>query len=229
MNIKKIDLGDTVLERVTLLGNIKWVERLADSDVLSQVKTNPERFVKSSKGRRTGNEFGLFELIKKEDTLTSVYHLKHPEYSNMMSVKFVVTEGLTIVTGDYGNWLFDREFRPQSGEGVSDNYWKEKLRRSSTQEPNEFNAEATEKEIEAWLHGTHELFDEDNPLTDQEISYLQECREYLSYSEIEFEFYVHQNNCGRFQDHESVPHVMKTQHWLEVVFDAFEEMCKRTN
>ena len=56
------------------------------------------------------------------------------------SVKFINTQGIMAVTGDYGNWIFCREFHPSPTGSVSDSYWCEKLRISSRQDPYEFDS-----------------------------------------------------------------------------------------
>src|SRR3989344_2189435 len=87
---------------------------------------------------RTGVDFTKHELIVTEQEGLLVHRLKHPEYTYMNSVTFINTNGIMAVTGDYGNWIFCREFHPNDKEGVSGGYWLEKLKIASSQEGQEF-------------------------------------------------------------------------------------------
>jgi len=171
------------------------------------------------KGKRTNLEFEKHELIVTEKYGLLVHHLKKPstDYDN---VKFINTNGIMAVTGDYGNWIFCREFKPAHNAKVSDQYWIEKLTNASTQKPYEFSQDETRAEIEALLL--------EGDLTDDEIEYLQGCLEKVDEGKFDYEYYAHRENVGRFQDHENVPMVEKPKHWLLVVFDAWEEICRRT-
>lgn len=79
-------------------------------------------------GRRTKVDFSSHELkITSLSGEGSKYELKKPD-TIIHSVVFFVLGGITAVTGDFGNWIFCREFHPNiSGENVSDRYWVEKL------------------------------------------------------------------------------------------------------
>ena len=67
-------------------------------------------------GRRTKLNFSQHELhvIKQEDLL--VHHLRKPG-TDMDNIKYINTNGVMVVTGDYGNWMFCREFHP-SADGL---------------------------------------------------------------------------------------------------------------
>lgn len=170
------------------------------------------------KGKRTGIEFEEHELIITEEDGLLVHYLKKPDtiYDN---IKFINTNGILAVTGDYSNWIFCREFHPGADGGVSDYYWIEKLRIASCQEPEKFDSDETQKEIEKML-----LEEED--LTPEEKEYLEECLSRVD-DQFDYEHYAHRENCGRFQDHEYVPHCKKIKNQLLVVFDGFDEICRR--
>lgn len=170
-------------------------------------------------GKRTGIDFSKHELFATQQDGLLVHHLKKPD-TNCDNVKFINTHGIMAVTGDYGNWIFCREFHPSATGAVSDGYWKEKLTNSSSQEPNEFDEEGTVAEVES-------LLEEEEDLTDEELEYLNECVSESASGELDYTYHAHRNNVGRFSDHEYVPLVMKTKHWLLVVFDAFDEICRR--
>ena len=90
----------------------------------------------------------------------------------------------------------------------------------STQEPNEFDEEDTINEIK-------ELMAEEEDLKEEEKEYVDGCLNAVGDGQFDYEYFAHRENCGRFQDHESVPHRMKTKYWLLTVFDGFDEICRR--
>jgi len=171
------------------------------------------------KGKRTGIEFGEHELTVTRKGELLIHYFKKPN-TIMDSIKFINTNDMLIVTGDYSNWMFDREFHPSADGRVSDYYWIEKLKRSSCQEPEEFDAEETEAQIK-------KLLAEEDDLDEQEKEYLEGCLNNVGDGEFDYTRYAHRENIGRFQDHESVPHCKKIKIQLQVVFDAFDEICRR--
>ena len=102
------------------------------------------------KGKRTGLDFSKHELLcTKSDELT-IHHLKKPN-TYYDSIKYINTQGIMAVTGDYGNWIFCREFHPSADDYVSSGYWCEKLSIASCQVYKEYDPEETEKEIKRRL------------------------------------------------------------------------------
>ena len=174
------------------------------------------------KGKRSNVEFEKHEVIATVEGDTKTWYLKIPE-TRMNSIKFINSGGIMAVTGDYGNWIFCREFIPNGKEGgVSDQYWEEKLRIASTQNPYEFDEEETIKEI-------NRIREEEEDLTQEENDYLDECISAAQEGgEVEYNSFAYQNGVGRFSDYESVPSAEKrTQFWLKAVFDGFDEICRR--
>ena len=170
------------------------------------------------KGKRTGVEFQDHVLTVKRCDCTVMYHLKKPD-TICDNVKFINTNGILAVTGDYGNWIFCREFHPSKDGRVSDHYWCEKLQNSSTQKPYEFDGEATRQEID-------EMLRDDEELTIEEKDYLLECKDQSHESEFWYNSYAH-GNLPNGRDHEFPPCEEKITEWLQVVFDAYEEICRR--
>lgn len=171
------------------------------------------------KGKRTEIEFEKHELIVTQQEGFVIHYLKKPD-TNCDSIRFINTQGILAVNGDYGNWIFCREFHPSSNGGVSDGYWKEKLTISSTQDPDEFDGQGTIKEIETELK-------EQEDLTEEEKDYLNECMSKAQEGKFDYEYFAHRENVGRYQSHEYVPLRMKTKYWLLAVFDGFDEICRR--
>ncbi len=171
------------------------------------------------KGKRTGLEFEDHELKVILNDEVSIYHLKKKDTS-IDNIKYINVHGILAVKGDYGNWIFCREFHPTHDGYVSSQYWVEKLKIASTQEPYEFDSEATEKEI-------RKLLAEEENLTEEEKEYLDGCLRNLGDGEFDYTHYAHRENVGRFDDHEHVPHEKRLKYWLQAVFDGFDEICRR--
>lgn len=172
------------------------------------------------RGLRTNIDFSKHELIIKESEDLLVHHLKIPDRV-LNNIKFINTNDILAVTGDFGNYIFCREFHPSPDGYVSDGYWKEKMTYISTQEPNEFDEEGTINEINELLS------DVDQDLTEEEIEYLNECLDKVNEGKFDYERFAYREGVGRFQDAESVPYCSDTINWLKIVFDGFDEICRR--
>ena len=182
--------------------------------------------IKTNLGRRTDFDFSEHELLIKESDGLLVHTLKHKDYSKMYRFDFINTNGIMVVTGDYGNWMFCREFHPSPDGVVSDYYWCEKIKIASTQEPFEFDYEATEKEILEAINGG--LVEGGFEGDDLEI--MTEYYESLLDKVHEGEFYYEAYAYGEMPyliTSGCVPNNKKIKHWLLCVFDAFEEICSR--
>ena len=153
-----------------------------------------------------------------------IHHLKKPD-TIICNVKFINTNGVLLVTGDFGNWVFCREFHPSADGHVSDYYWVEKLIINSVQEGEEFDSEATIKEIEEGINGGLAEYGYEGDELKEAISYYEDI---LRYSDAEWEYvgYAYSHIPG-FMDAESVPNVKSIKTRLQIVFDAFEEICDR--
>lgn len=97
--------------------------------------------------KRTDVDFSKHELsVIKESDNCIIYVLKIPGTVVNM-IKFINVDGICAVTGDFGNWIFCREFHPAAKNYVSDGYWLEKLRTSSSQKPSKYDSERTAEAI----------------------------------------------------------------------------------
>jgi len=171
--------------------------------------------------KRTNVDYSKHEVFVTESEGLLIHHLKKPG-TGIEAVKFINTQGILAVTGDFGNWIFCREFHPSPEGGVSDGYWCEKLQISSSQEPEEFDAEATKKEIIERLKDRNSGYDK------ADRQYLKDCYRQLERDDSEF-WYSHfaYENLPSGHDHEFVPLVKRHKFWLKAVFDAFDEICSR--
>jgi len=174
---------------------------------------------------RTSVDFSEHELhVTKTDEIL-IHHLKKPN-TIIRNVKFINTQGIMAVTGDYGNWIFCREFRPSAGGSVSDGYWVEKLTIRSTQQGRLFSTEDTREVIQAGLDGELEEYGYEGDKLLLAKKFYEELLEHVDLFEHEYLAFAH-NSLPDFMDHESVPFQQVVHPWLKAVFDAFEEICRR--
>ena len=174
--------------------------------------------------KRTGVDFSKHELIFTEEKGIMVHHLKKPG-TIIYNVKFINTNDVLLVTGDVGNWVFCREFHPSDKGFVSGHYWLEKLSTRSEQVGVEFSSEDTIEEIEAGINGGLAEYGYDGDELEEAIEYYKELLTY-SDSPWEYEGFAY-SNIPSFMDAEEVPNCKKTKLRLQIVFDAFDEICKR--
>jgi hypothetical protein len=165
--------------------------------------------------------------IHKTDDI-SVYHLKK-DNTYWESIKYINTNGILAVTGDYGNWIFCREFHPGANEGASGHYWVEKLHISSNQCGMEFDSEATKNIIKQRIS---DLEDGENDDYSDEIKaelieyYNDECLDYVDCSDHEYTSHAYMNHPYRM-DTEDVPYCQDIKPWLKIILEGFNEMCRR--
>jgi hypothetical protein len=124
-----------------------------------------------------------------------------------------------LVTGDYGIWTFSRRFVPSAGEKVSVDYWVEKLQ----QEAYEFDLDAALKDYsdfkDEYTYKAKcmiEVLDQCQNTFEDKIEFITEIRKIyeLLPTNLDIEF-------------EDMPDGEKLKPQLEIVFSAFNEMCKR--
>lgn len=174
------------------------------------------------KGKRTGIEFNDYKVTVTEQEGLLVHFLKKPN-TICGCIKYINTNGIMAVTGDYGNWIFCREFHPSAQDNaVSDSYWNEKLQIASSQEPMEFDPKATKERIIELLKNE----EGEDDLTRAEKNYLRGCLAQVDCGQYDYEQQAHGESCGRFTG-EYVPCCHKTKYWLLVIYDGFEEICRR--
>lgn len=174
---------------------------------------------------RTGVDFSehILNTVKTDQAI--IYDLKILN-SNYKRVTFINSIGIMAVTGDYGNWIFCREFHPTPEEGVSDSYWIEKLQINSTQEAYDFDSEKTKKVLEEGIIKDLEEFGYDEVTLEEMKAYYLGGLDFVNYSEFEYASFIY-NNMPSFLDAEYVPFEKSIKPWLLVIFDAFDEICIR--
>lgn len=182
-------------------------------------------------GKRTKVDFSKHEIIEthfqNEHHSLDVWDMKAPDSEYYHRVKFINSCGVLTITGDFGRWSFCREFHPSKDGGVSDGYWNEKLSILSKQEYAHFDSEGTKKELKKLVRSGLK----DYGYTGEKLKEAKEWfKSLIEVVDDEYE-YIYEAYRGyerpSFIDHEDIPFV-KTQYiWLSIVYDAFEELCKR--
>jgi hypothetical protein len=171
---------------------------------------------------RTKVDFSKHELevIKNDHVL--IHRFKLPDREYYHSVTFINTCGIMSVTGDFGNWIFCREFHLNSEfGGVSDGYWNEKLSIHSTQTYAKFDSEATLEEIQEF----EEKYDEENEMPEEVADWVQELKENVD-SELDYTNIAYREKPSSI-DYECVPFGKKQDSHLSAVYDAIEAICEK--
>jgi hypothetical protein len=149
------------------------------------------------------------------------------ENSRENMVQFINTSETMSVTGDFGNWIFCRPFIPSSKNYVSSYYWIEKLRTLSEQKLDELDLEAISQKIEQELdHGLGEYGYTGDRLQEAKDWYS----ELLEHTDEEADYieFIHRGY-PELINIEDIPFYKKTPVWLNIIFDAFDEICDRSD
>jgi len=174
-------------------------------------------------GKRTKIDFSEHEVLvtKTDDVL--IHYLKKPN-TLCDSIKYINCGGILAVTGDYGNWIFCREFHPSKDGYVSDGYWHEKLKILSTQEAMDFDAYATKETLQEKLNEYKEENGED--ADEDVIEYYEECMSKCDEHELDYTFFAYREQPSDM-DYDDVIIIKDYKYWLKAVFDGFDEICRR--
>ena len=173
----------------------------------------------------TNTDWSKHELIVVKNDTVVIHHLKKPD-TICQNVKFINCSGVLSVTGDYGNWIFCREFHPSEEGYVSAGYWCEKLRIHSTQQTSDYDPKGTIESLkEAIEKGAEDYgYTGDNLKAMKE--YYSDCLRYADESKEIYQAHAYDNypSCA---DHEAVICEFELKIQLKYVFDAFNEICRR--
>ena len=173
--------------------------------------------------KRTDIDFSKHKLFITQQDGLLVHDLKIPS-TVCYRVKFINTNGILAVTGDFGNWIFCNEFHPGPDEHVSDNYWIGKLKVSSTQVADEFDSDATRELIMERIKDLKSDPDSyHNPVEIMEY-YKNECLQYVDCQEWEYVKHAFGDEFIHVEV-EDVPFEKRIKHRLLLIFDAFDEIC----
>ena len=175
------------------------------------------------KGKRTGINFEKHEVLVTKTDECLIHHLKKPD-TMCNSIKYINCGGILAVTGDFGNWIFCREFHPDKDNSVSDGYWYEKLKILSTQDGLDFDGNATKEALAERLSEYKE--DKGENVNEEVIEYYEECMNKCDEHLLDYEFYAYREQPNGM-DYDDVIIVKDYKFWLKAVFDGFDEICRR--
>lgn len=194
--------------------------------IVSEHNKNTNDMVQTK--NRTSNDWSKHEVAITKFDGVLIHHIKKINGSSDRNVKFINAGGILAVTGDYGNWIFCREFHPSKEGGVSDGYWNEKLKLASCQEPFDFDSEATKEQLknefsEYKIDNT--IFSEDNDFNEK-CEYYSKCIELCDEGELDYTHYAYRERPNDVE-YEDVVFIKTEKIWLKCVYDAFDEICRR--
>jgi len=146
--------------------------------------------------------------------------------SRMGYIKFVNdSEGLAVY-GDFGNWIFNRQFHPSPDGYVADSYWYEKLRIASSQDHARYDSEATAKELQELIDGGLEEWGYEGETLEKAIEWCKELLYHVD-DELEYTYQAYRGSNPTEMDYESIPFCKESSMQLKIIFDAFDEICTR--
>lgn len=175
------------------------------------------------KERRTLIDFSKHQLIVTEHPNIHIFDLRLDDREYFHRVTFINAHGILAVKGDFGNWIFCREFHPDADGYVSDGYWDEKLTIGSVQKPNLYDTEITLELIKEFEESFQDSYDRE--MTEEELDWVETLK-YNSDDEVSYTHTAYRDKPS-YIDYEDVPYGEVRHRWLPVIYDAFEEMCKR--
>ena len=175
--------------------------------------------------KRTDIDFSQHYVVTSKTEDVTMHHIKLPD-TRMHSVRFINAYGIMAVTGDFGNWIFCREFHPGPKEYISDGYWLEKLSIASCQKPMEPDWESTTKELKELIESGYEACGYEGDNLKEMKEYAQDCLNAIEDGERRYDV-VSVDQLPSCADYEDIVNHTKPQFWLLAVFDAFEEICDK--
>lgn len=188
--------------------------------------------MKNNRKKRTTWDFSeythTFEIFKSHNNNDiRIDHLRKGN-SNIGYVRFVNDDYGLSIYGDFGNWIFNRPFIPSKDGYVSEMYWLEKLRISSTQQPSKYSADETRKEIEELIKTGLEEYGHSGDKLNQLKEWYYELLNYVD-DEIEYTYHAYRDYSSPENDNENIPFSKELSYQLQIIFDAFDEICNRLN
>lgn len=173
--------------------------------------------------KRTKIDFSQHELSITKTEDVAIYKFKKPDTIYCMLV-FINAGGVLTVTGDFGNWVFCREFHPSADEdsGVSAGYWDEKLQISSVQKSDKYDVEETLKSIQEFKKDFFDYYGRE--MNEEEIDWIEQLENNVD-DEFEYQYLAYREKPSSI-DYESVPYGKKRHFWLDAVYDGFDAMCE---
>lgn len=157
--------------------------------------------------------------IEEHGEFATVHRLKKPNTGWEM-VEFINIKGHgLLVCGDFGDWKFSRCFYPSKDGCVSEQYWIEKLHIANPrQDVFSFSQEALDVDIYQLTEYAKEV-----GRHDETKEYIDILKESVCRADVVSSWY----HCPDWMEPEDYPEGVKTCKRLEIIFDAFDEVCRR--
>lgn len=174
-----------------------------------------------AKGKRTGIDFSKHELLVTQNEYVNIWHLKIPDTIHN-NIKFTNVSGVLVVTGDFGNWIFCREFHPSADGYVSAGYWDEKLQISSVQKSHIFDTDETKKQINEFVSTFEDSFGQE--MNEDETDWVESLRSSVD-DEHKYIYTAYRENPSSI-DYESIPFGKVRHRWLDIIYDGFDHICQ---
>ena len=173
--------------------------------------------------KRTAVDFSKHELKITQLEGVLIHEFKIPDTRRYMLV-FINTCGVMTVTGDFGNWVFCREFHPSANNesGVSDGYFDEKLENSSLQKSHIYNSTETLKRILKFKDTFEEYYGRE--MNEEEVEWVEKLEKVVD-DEHEY-IYTAYREQPKDIDYDEIPIGKKRHFCLDVVYDGFDEICR---
>jgi len=173
--------------------------------------------------KRTSVDFSKHELKITQLDGVLIHEFKRPD-TNMYRLVFINTCGVMTVTGDFGNWVFCREFHPSgdNDSGVSSMYWDGKLQIHSVQESHRFDPERTLELIREFKDSFVDNYGRE--MDEDEMEWLERL-EYNVNDEPEY-IYTAYREMPSNMEYEDVPFVKVRHPSLNAVYDGFDAICQ---
>ena len=193
------------------------------------------------------------QLNIKKGEFASIHELRKGD-SKTERVVFTNIEDHLVVTGDYGQWVFTRNLHPFAGkELLSDHYWVGNLNTSFNDNKigSEYSPELTSESIDESINDIVEELKEyfnteaiDYPGDDllgfidskewddefiekkmEEVEFFNYIQEHVT-DELDYVYRAYRENPSSL-DYEAIPFCREIIPQIKIIFDAFEEICRR--
>lgn len=151
-----------------------------------------------------------------------IWDLKSPDSEYFERIRFINSCGTLTVNGDFGNWVFCREFHPSKDGVVSRGYWDEKLSIASVQESHKFCPKETLKQLDDFIQ---EYRDYSEEVSDEVEDWFEDLQNNV-FDKIDYEQTAFRLKPSEF-DYDDIPYGEKRHVWLDIIYDAFNEICSR--
>lgn len=170
--------------------------------------------------RYTTIDWSKHSLIISKSNGMSIYTFKNPE-TNIYKVVWMVGNGITVVTGDFGNWIFDAEFSPNGKKEANVSYMNGYLKHNSTQEYRVWDEDEILDSINEFVEDFYS--NNDREMNEEELDWVESLKNSRC-DEIDYMFTAYRETPDTIKVG-YVPFSKKLHPYLNSIYDAFNQMC----